>query len=99
MGRDFQKALNLYHQVSKNKDFLFVTENHTLEVALLYYSKWHTGKAGLWTHGLEAWTLDDWTLGLWTLGLWTLGLWTTVRLNLDPLTLDDWTLEFWTLGL
>ena len=28
----------------------------------------NTGKAGLWTHGLDIWTLDSWTLGLWTAG-------------------------------
>ena len=27
----------------------------------------HTGKAELWTHGLDAWTLEAWTPKTWTL--------------------------------
>ena len=50
---------------------------------------WHSGKAGLWTHGLDAWTLGPWMserldfgrldsghLDAWTLDAWKLGLWT-----------------------
>ena len=33
--------------------------------------KRYTGKAGLWMHGLDAWTQDVWTLGLWALDAWT----------------------------
>ena len=47
----------------------------------------HIGKAGLWTHGLDAWTLGAMTLGLWTLG------------RLQSGRLDAWTLDDWTLGL
>ena len=64
--------------------------------------KRHTGKAGLWPYGLDAWTLHTWTLDFWTLDDWTLGLWTTGLLDsgqLDAWTLDGWTLELWTLGV
>ena len=44
---------------------------------------WHTEKAGLWTHGLDAWTLNDWKLG-------RLG-----SERLDSVQLDAWTLEPW----
>ena len=57
----------------------------------------HNGKAGLWTHGLDAWTLDAGKLGLWTTGRLDPG-----RLNawtLDAWTLNDWTLRLWKLGL
>ena len=59
--------------------------------------KRHTGKAGLWPYGLDAWTLHTWTLDFWTLDDWTLGLWTTGLL--DSGQLDAWTLDGWTLGL
>ena len=65
---------------------------------------WHTGKDGLWMHGLDAWTLDASMFGLWTTGRvdsgrldactldeWTLGLWTTRRL--DSGRLGPWTLD------
>ena len=65
--------------------------------------KRHTGKAALWTHGLDAWTLRLWKtgrldsgrLGAWTLDDWKLGLWTLARLDsgrLDAYTLDVGTL-------
>ena len=54
------------------------------------YFSWHTGKAGLWTHGLDPWLwtpghldsrhvdsglLDAWTLDNWSNELWPRGLW------------------------
>ena len=58
---------------------------------------WHTGKTGLWMHGLDVWILDAWTLGLWTperldFGRLDLG-------RLDAWTLDVWNLNTWMLGL
>ena len=50
----------------------------------------HTKKAGLWTHGLDAWTLDPWTFGLWTPGHLDSG-------RLDARTLYPWTLGIWIL--
>ena len=66
--------------------------------------KRHTGKAALWTHGLDAWTLGHWKagrldsgrLGAWTLDDWKLGLLTLARLDsgrLDAYTLDVGTLR------
>ena len=55
-----------------------------------------TGKAGLWTHYLEAWTL-----GLWRLGRLDSECWMPGRLEAwtrDAWTLDDWTLGLWTTG-
>ena len=52
----------------------------------------HTGKAGLWTHGLDAWNLDAWILGLWTLGCFDSG-------QLNTWTLGNWTLWLWKLWL
>ena len=60
----------------------------------------HTGKAGFWTNGLDAWTLDLWRLGLWTTGgwkfghldFWIFGLWTPRKLDsgrLDSGRLDS----------
>ena len=63
--------------------------------------KRHTGKAGLWGYGLDAWTLNTWVLDFWTLEEWTLELWTTGLLDsgqLDAWTLDGWTLGLWTVG-
>ena len=65
--------------------------------------KRHTGKAALWTHGLDAWTLGLWKtgrldsgrLGAWTLDDWKLVLRTLARL--DSGCLDAYTLEVWTL--
>ena len=39
VDKDLQKALRLFHQVSKNKDCIFMTENETFKVVLRYYSK------------------------------------------------------------
>ena len=47
---------------------------------------WHTGKAGLWTHGLDPWTLDIWTLEAWMTGRLDSG-------RLDSGRLDAWTLH------
>ena len=55
---------------------------------------WHTGKAGLWTHGLDTWNLDVWTLALWRLWLWALGHLHSEWLGSGHL--NDWT---WMLGL
>ena len=68
----------------------------------------HTGKAGFWTNGLDAWTLDLWRLGLWTTGGWDSGrqeagnldTWTSGYLDsgrLESWTLDAWILDDWTL--
>ena len=65
-----------------------------------YKNSRHTGKAGFWTNGLDAWTLDLWRLGLWTTGglasghldFWMFGLWTPRRLDsgrLDSGRLDS----------
>ena len=55
----------------------------------------HTGKAGLWTHGLDVWTFGLWTLVLWTTGrfawtlyAWTLDAWMFRLRRLDPGRLD-----------
>ena len=64
--------------------------------------KRHSGKAGLWTHGLDFSTLDTWALGLWMLGHCKPERLDSGRMNsggLDAWTLDAWTLEDWALAL
>ena len=51
----------------------------------------YTGKVGLWTHNLDAWTLDDQTIGLQTTGRLDFGHLYSGRLNSRQL--DTWTLE------
>ena len=58
--------------------------------------KRHTGKATLWTHGLDAQNLDAWTLGLCTLGLCKSGRLDSGRM--DSASLDAWTLGLWKTG-
>ena len=56
--------------------------------------KRHTGKAALWTHGLDAWTLGIWTLGLATTGRLDSGHLESGRLEvraLDACALDGCT--------
>ena len=67
--------------------------------------KRHSGKAGLWTYGLDSFTLGTWTMNAWTLqagtlGLWTHELWRLGRLDsrrLDSGRLGTWTLDAWNL--
>ena len=48
----------------------------------------HTGKAGFWIHGLDAWTLNS---ELWTLALWTRARWLLTTCRLDSGRLNPWT--------
>ena len=54
----------------------------------------HTRKAGLWMHGLDAWTLDARMLGLWTLALWMPGSLDSGSLDFGPLDPEN-SIQFW----
>ena len=58
--------------------------------------KRHTGKAGLWAYGVDAWTVGSGQTDAWTMDDWTLGLWTTRHLDsglLNSEQLYAWTLD------
>ena len=57
-------------KLSQHNNFLFTLR--CLKLRILD-KIWHTGKAILWTHDLDAWTVGKWTLGIWTPRLWKLG--------------------------
>ena len=76
-----------------------------LVLVLKIIFKGHSGKARVWTHGLDTQTLHAWTLRLWTLGLCKPGrldseAWTLGHLysgHLDSGRLGAWTLDAWNL--